>query len=125
MTAYALTHSTRFKLGIAGAPVTDWSLYDSIYTERYMDLPQRNPEGYRKSSVLAAAGNLSGKLLLIHGVIDENVHLQNSMKFLDALQLAGKQVQFMAYPRNRHGVVNPRQARHLQQMMTDFVRTNL
>ena len=125
MTAFALTHSTRFKMGIAGAPVTDWALYDSIYTERYMDLPQNNPEGYRRASVLEAAANLSGKLLLIHGVIDENVHLQNSLKFADALQQAGKQFQFMVYPRNRHGITQPSQARHLQQLMTDFVRNHL
>ncbi|HKX30470.1 MAG TPA: S9 family peptidase, partial [Blastocatellia bacterium] len=91
MTAYALTHSASFKVGISGAPVTDWQLYDTIYTERYMGTPQNNPEGYAKSSVVKAAKNLSGKLLLIHGTIDDNVHLQNSIQFMYELQKAGKQ----------------------------------
>ena len=67
MTSYALTHSNAFKIGIAGGTVSDWSLYDSIYTERYMMTPQNNPEGYRMTSVTGAAKNLSGKLLLVHG----------------------------------------------------------
>ncbi|MEP6925039.1 MAG: S9 family peptidase, partial [Pyrinomonadaceae bacterium] len=104
MTAFALTHSKSWKMGIAGGTVSDWSLYDSIYTERYMKTPQNNPEGYRKSSVTAAAGNLSGKLLLIHGAIDDNVHLQNAMQLIYALQKAGKSFEFMPYPTQRHGV---------------------
>ena len=83
--SYALTHSTRFKIGIAGAPVTDWRLYDSIYTERYMLTPQENPEGYETTSVIAAAADLSGKLLLIHGEMDENVHAQNTLQLAAAL----------------------------------------
>jgi len=125
MTSYALTHSRRFKLGIAGAPVTDWRLYDTIYTERYMDTPQNNPEGYDRSSVLKAAGELSGKLLLIHGMVDENVHLQNSAQFIEALQKAGKQFDLMIYPGNRHGVVEKAQQRHLYTLMTDFIVNHL
>ena len=67
MTAFAMTHSEIFKMGISGAPVTDWKNYDAIYTERYMGLPQDNPEGYKASSVLESAKNLSGNMLLIHG----------------------------------------------------------
>ena len=78
MTAYALTHSKKFAAGIAGAPVTDWRLYDTIYTERYMGLPEENPEGYDKTSVVKAAANLHGKLLLVHGLMDDNVHVQNT-----------------------------------------------
>ena len=125
MTSYALTHSKRFKLGIVGAPVTDWRLYDTIYTERYMDTPQDNPEGYDRSSVLKAAGELSGKLLLIHGMIDENVHLQNSAQFIEALQKAGKQFDLMVYPGNRHGVVDKAQRKHLYELMTKFILENL
>src|SRR5260221_4959796 len=77
MTAYALTHSKKFCAGIAGAPVTDWHDYDTIYTERYMNTPKENPDGYRKTSVVKAAKDLHGKLLLLHGVMDDNVHLQN------------------------------------------------
>ncbi len=125
MSAYALTHSKRFKLGIAGAPVTDWHLYDSIYTERYMLTPQANPDGYRAASVLEAAEALSGKLLLIHGEIDENVHVQNSIMLAERLQKAQKQFQLMIYPGNRHPVVQPEQRKHLYAMMADFIRANL
>ncbi len=120
MTAYALTHSEMFKVGIAGAPVTDWRLYDSIYTERYMDRPQANPEGYKSSSVLEAAKNLSGRLLVIHGVIDENVHVQNTLQLVLALQDAGKSFDLMLYPGNRHGVRRTQQRNHMYQMMADY-----
>lgn len=125
MTAFALTHSKKFKVGISGAPVTDWSLYDSIYTERYMDLPASNVTGYESSSVLRAAQNLSGHLLLIHGVIDENVHMQNSLQFVEALQRAGKQFDLMLYPGNRHSVQDPKQRIHLYETMTRFLRDHL
>lgn len=119
-TSYALTHSKLFRAGIAGAPVTDWRNYDAIYTERYMDLPKDNYEGYKASSVVEAAGNLSGRLLLIHGERDDNVHLSNTLQFADALQNAGKQFDLMLYPKNRHGITDPQQKAHMQQLMTDF-----
>ena len=125
MASYALTHSTRFRLGIAGAPVTDWRNYDTVYTERYMSTPQDNPEGYRASSVVEAAGRLHGELLLIHGTIDENVHLANTLQLAYALQEAGKPFRMMLYPRNRHGVVDPEQRLHLYRMMTEFLREEL
>ncbi len=125
MTAYALTHSKRFKLGIAGAPVTDWRLYDSIYTERYMGLPKENEVGYAAGSVIAAAKDLSGRLLVICGEIDENVHAQNSLQLIAALQKAGKQFDFMLYPGNRHSVIEPDQKRHLYAMMAEYVNTHL
>ncbi len=125
MTAYALTHSTSFKVGIAGAPVTDWSLYDTIYTERYMSTPQANPEGYKKSSVLRSAEHLSGKLLLLHGAMDDNVHLHHSVRFMHELQKAGKQFDFMLYPKSRHRIEDPAQLYHLRTLMTNFVLTHL
>jgi len=125
MTSYALTHSQTFKIGIAGGTVSDWRNYDSIYTERYMGTPQNNPEGYRKSSPVHFAKDLQGKLLLIHGAIDDNVHVSNTMQFLYALQKAGKQVQFMIYPKSRHGVTDPVLLKHLRQMMMDFILENL
>jgi dipeptidyl-peptidase-4 len=125
MTLYAMTHSNVFKAGIAGAPVTDWKNYDAIYTERYMGLPQDNPEGYRLSSVLPRAHNLQGRLLLIHGSIDDNVHLNNSMQFVHELQNHGKQFDLMLYPAARHAVRDPKQAAHLRQMMLDFLLKNL
>jgi dipeptidyl-peptidase-4 len=125
MTSYALTHSQSFKLGIAGGTVADWRNYDSIYTERYMGTPQNNPEGYRKTSPVHFAKDLHGKLLLIHGANDDNVHVQNTVQFVYELQKAGKQVQLMLYPKSRHGVTEPLLLKHMRQMMTDFVLTNL
>ena len=125
MTSYALTHSTSFKVGIAGGTVADWRDYDSIYTERYMQTPQNNPEGYKKSSPVNAAKNLHGKLLLIHGSIDDNVHMQNTIQFVYELQKAGKQFQLMLYPKSRHGVTDPLLLKHMRQMMLDFIVANL
>ena len=125
MTSYALTHSTSFKIGIAGGSVTDFRLYDSIYTERYMSTPQKNPEGYKRGAPLAAARNLHGKLLLLHGTIDDNVHVQNTIQFAYELQKAGKQFELMLYPKQRHGITDPSQLKHMRQLMTDFVMTNL
>ena len=126
MTAYALTHSKSFKMGISGAPVTDWKNYDAIYTERYMGLPKDNPEGYKSTSVLNnKAKDLHGKLLLIHGTIDDNVHLNNTIQFVKELQYAGKQFELMLYPSNRHAVRDKKQAAHLRKLMTEFVLKNL
>jgi dipeptidyl-peptidase-4 len=125
MTSYALTHSSVYKMGMSGGTVADWRLYDSIYTERYMQTPQNNPQGYEKSSILKAAGNLSGRLLLIHGQTDDNVHLQNTTQFAYELQKAGKQFDLMLYPTARHGLTNPAQIKHWYSMMTDYVMKNL
>jgi dipeptidyl-peptidase-4 len=125
MTSYALTHSTSYRVGISGGTVTDWANYDSIYTERYMLTPEHNPEGYRVSAPLAAAANLHGKLLLIHGAIDDNVHMANTVQFIYALQKAGKQFDLMIYPKSRHGVTDPLLVKHLRQMMTDYILANL
>jgi dipeptidyl-peptidase-4 len=125
MTAYALTHSTVFKCGIAGAPVTDWRNYDSIYTERYMKLPQENPEGYERSSVVAAAKQLHGPLLLIHGLMDDNVHPRNSVQLIDALHKADRPFEFLPYPQSRHGVVTPYRVKHLYGRMLAFIERYL
>jgi dipeptidyl-peptidase-4 len=125
MTSYALTHSQSFKIGIAGGTVADWRDYDSIYTERYMATPQNNPDGYKKSSPVTSAKNLHGKLLLIHGAIDDNVHMANTMQFIYELQKAGKQFDLMLYPKSRHGVTDPLLLTHMRQMMTDFIVKNL
>ncbi|MDH3285425.1 MAG: S9 family peptidase, partial [Acidobacteriota bacterium] len=125
MASYALTHSKSFKIGIAGAPVTDWRLYDTIYTERYMKRPQSNAEGYKSTSVVEAAGDLAGKLLIVHGTTDDNVHLQNTVKLVHALQQAGKEFELMIYPRSRHRVHDPNLLYHLQRLLTRFVEENL
>jgi len=107
MTSYALTHSKRFKAGVAVAPVTDWHNYDSIYTERYMGLPKDNPDGYRSGSVQLAAANLSGRLLIVHGTSDDNVHMQNTMQLTQAFINSGKQFEVLFFPRKTHGIAGP------------------
>jgi dipeptidyl aminopeptidase/acylaminoacyl peptidase len=121
MTAFALTHSKLFAAGVAGSPVTDWHNYDSIYTERYMNTPQENPQGYRATSVVRAAEKLHGKLLLIHGLMDDNVHAQNSLQLVDALQRADRDFELMVYPRARHGVGG----RHHQRLVLEFMQRHL
>jgi dipeptidyl-peptidase-4 len=125
MTSYALTHSKSFKMGIAGGTVSDWRLYDTIYTERYMLQPKNNPQGFDRTSVTKAAKDLQGRLLLIHGMMDDNVHMQNMTQLAYELQKANKQFDMMVYPTQRHGVSNPPQVRHMYQMMTDYVLKNL
>ena len=103
-TAYAMTHSEQICAGIAGAPVTDWANYDSIYTERFMSTPQLNQDGYQRSSVVAAASKLNGRLLILHGLKDDNVHPENSIQLIHALQKAERQFEVMFYPTSRHGI---------------------
>ena len=121
MVTYGLTHSRAWKLGMAGAPVVDWSLYDSIYTERYMGLPSDNKAGYESSSVLKAAANLSGKLLLLHGTLDDNVHPQNTVMLIDALQKAGHPVQIVLLPGSDHSPRAPQHNWARFQAMWDFI----
>ncbi|QDU85396.1 Prolyl tripeptidyl peptidase precursor [Planctomycetes bacterium Pla163] len=120
MAGFALTHSEKFALGLAGAGVYDWRLYDTIYTERYMSTPKDNPKGYAASSVIDAAKDLSGHLVLMHGTMDDNVHLQNTIMLADALQKAGKtNFDMMLYANSRHGVGSPHlleyRWRHIQE----------
>ncbi len=121
MASYALTHSKRFSMGIAGAPVTDWRNYDTVYTERYMGTPQGNAAGYKRTSVVRAAKHLHGELLLLHGSMDENVHLSNTLQLANELQRAGKHFRMMIYPRNRHGITRKGQREHLQRTIADFI----
>jgi dipeptidyl-peptidase-4 len=121
MTAYAMTHSTSWSAGVVGAPVTDWRDYDTVYTERLMKLPANNPDGYRRTAPRFAADKLQGRLLLLHGTMDDNVHLQNSVQFAYELQRAGKPFEMMLYPKSRHGISDGRLNSHLRQLMFDFV----
>lgn len=125
MTTYALTHSTKWSAGIAGGSVTDWHDYDSVYTERFMMTPEHNKAGYEKTSPQRAAANLHGNLLLLHGAIDDNVHVQNTIQFVYALQKAGKQFEMMLYPKSRHGVTDLDLVRQMRRLMIDFVERNL
>jgi dipeptidyl-peptidase-4 len=108
-TCMALTRGAAFWThGIADYSVTDWRLYDDVYTERYMDTPQDNPEGYRDGSVLTWAKDFRGKLLLRHGDMDDNVHMQNSIWLITTLQDLNKPFEFMLYPGERHGWGGPK-----------------
>jgi dipeptidyl-peptidase 4 len=104
MTCLALTKGAGYWThGVAGMPVTDYRLYDNIYTERYMDAPKDNPEGYKDGSVLNYVKNFKGKLYLYHADMDDNVHMQNSVYLISNLQDEGKSFEFMLYPDGRHG----------------------
>ena len=121
MAAYALTHSTSWSAAVVGAPVTDLRDYDSVYTERVMKLPKNNPDGYRRTAPRFAADRLHGKMLLIHGTMDDNVHMQNSVQFAYELQKAGKQFEMMVYAKQRHGFSDPQLIEHQHQLEYDFV----
>ena len=116
-----------FKVGAAVAPVTDWRLYDTIYTERYMSTPQENPEGYDLASPLHYADRLRDDqhLLLVHGDFDDNVHFQNAIQMVDALQEAGRQFDFMVYPGRDHSIYGGLTRLHLYRLITGFVREHL
>ncbi len=104
MTGFALINSKLFAAGIAGAPPTDWRNYDSIYTERYMLTPKENKEGYEKTSLVKQAKNIHGRLLLLHGLKDDNVHVQNTFQLMNSLETANKDFDVMLYPLARHGI---------------------
>ena len=121
LTAYAMTHCDCLCAGIAGAPVTDWANYDTIYTERYMGTPQENRQRYRQSSAVAAASRLHGRLLLVHGLMDNNVHPTNTLQLADALQKAGRSFELMLYPRARHTIRNT----HYSKLRFNFIVESL
>lgn len=114
-----------FKMAIAVAPVTSWRYYDSIYTERYMQTPQENASGYDDNSPISHVKKLKGKFLLIHGSADDNVHVQNSMKMIEALVQANKQFDWAIYPDKNHGIYGGMTRIQLYNKMTDFIKTNL
>ena len=113
MTLNAMTHSDRFKVGVAVAPPTDWHDYDSIYTERYEGLVPADDAAYKKSSPVNFAANLHGHLLEVHGTSDDNVHMQNTMQMINAFIAADKQFDLLLYPRKTHGISGPVARTHL------------
>ena len=114
-----------FKVGIAVAPVTTWRYYDTIYTERYLQTPQENPQGYDENSPINFADLMKGKYLLIHGTADDNVHYQNAVEMAEALIQKNKEFEFMTYPDKNHGIYGGNTRLHLHQKMTDFILNNL
>ena len=112
-TLYALTHSDRFRAGVAVAPVTDWHNYDSVYTERYLSEPTEFASGYRDFSVVNSAANLKGRLLLAQGTGDDNVHMENVVQFVQQLIEAGIPYDLQIYPRKMHSIAGPDVRTHL------------
>ncbi len=112
-----------FRSGIAGAPVTRFANYDTIYTERYMGLPEANPEGYKKTDLSLNAGNLKGNLLLVHNIEDDNVLFQNTLQMVDALEKAGKRFELAIYTQKAHGVMGPVRRQMLETMVEFLDRT--
>ncbi len=125
MSSLCLSKSDVFKVGIAVAPVTNWRYYDTVYTERYMRKPQENKNGYDDNSPINHADNLSGRLFLIHGTSDDNVHFQNVMEYVDRLVQAGKQFDMFAYPNRNHSIYGGNVRNHLYRMKADYLFRNL
>jgi len=121
MTTLALTKAADvFTHGMAGGPVTDWTLYDSHYTERFMDLPAENPQGYKTGNVMNYVDNYKGVLQIVHGEIDDNVHMQNSLQLISKLEDAKKDFEMMVYPGGRHGW-GGNKGLHFQNLKTKFI----
>lgn len=118
-TSFMLHHPEVFKVGVAGGPVIDWSMYEIMYGERYMDTPQENPQGYATSNLLDKVQNLKGKLLMIHGAQDDVVVWQHSVKFIKAAVDNGVQIDYFAYPGHPHNVIGKDRV-HLMQKVTDY-----
>lgn len=126
MTLKALTTTSAFKAGVAGAPVTDWRLYDTHYTERYLGLPGAGNDSYEQSGVLADTGSLHGSLLLVHGMADDNVLFTNSTMLMQRLQAQDKPFDLMTYPGSKHGLIRvPQTGRHYYEMVVRFFKERL
>jgi len=126
MTLLCMTTGEKvFKAGIAVAPVIDWRLYNTAYTERFMRRPQENFKGYDVSSALKRADKLQGSLLLVHGTADDNVHTQNTMLYIDKLVAADKQFEMQLYTDKNHSILGKQTRRHLYTRMSDFLIKNL
>ena len=124
-TLVALTRSKEFKAGIAVAPGTDWRFYDTKFTEAYMKPPAENPDGYEHTSLVSRAKDLHGRLLLVFGTYDDNVHPQNSWAFVDEAVKAGIPFDLMAYPMRKHGIEDRPARIHLYKKMLEFWKQRL
>lgn len=124
-TLFVMTHSDVFKAGISLYPVSEWHYYDTIYTERYQSTPEDNPEGYKATSSVLTAKNLKGRLLIVHGTYDDNVHPQNTEAFINELIKNNIQFDLMIYPWRKHGIGDLPARIHLYTLMLDFWKRNL
>ena len=126
MAALALLKAPdRFKVGVSGSPVTEWGRYDTGYTERYMATPAENPAGYAAADLAKMAKNLRGKLFLIHAMMDENVHFENSAHLIDALVEADKKFDLFVFPGERHGYRSPAARKYAMRLVVDYFVDNL
>ena len=114
-----------FKMAIAVAPVTNWRYYDNIYTERFLQTPQENPQGYDENSPITHADKLKGNYLIVHGTADDNVHFQNAVDMVSALNKAGVQYEQFFYPNKNHFIMGGNTRLHLYIKLTDFILKNL
>ncbi|HNJ73237.1 MAG TPA: prolyl oligopeptidase family serine peptidase, partial [bacterium] len=124
-TLLAMTRTSLFKAGVAVAPLTSWHYYDTKYGEATMKTPQENPDGYLKTDLNRYAKNLSGRLLLVHGTYDDNVHPQNTWHFVDELIRADKRFDMMMYPMRKHTFTDTAAKLHLCKTMIEFWKRNL
>jgi dipeptidyl-peptidase-4 len=114
-----------YRMAIAVAPVTHWKFYDNIYTERYNGLPRDNPDGYDRGSPLSYVEQMRGRLLLVHGTGDDNVHYQNAEALINKLVAANKQFDLMSYPNRNHGIAGGNTTLHLRERLTSFIDETL
>ena len=125
VTLLATTHRKELKAGIAVAAVTDWHYYDTVWAEAFMKRPEDNPKGYEKTSLVKQGKNLHGRLLLVHGTHDDNVHPQNAWSFINELIKADKMFDLMIYPMRKHGISDDPARIHLYKTMVGFWVKNL
>jgi dipeptidyl-peptidase-4 len=118
-----LTYPNEFKVGVAGGPVTNWALYEVMYGERYMDRPEQNKEGYEKTDLSKKVNTLKGKLLLIHGTVDDVVVMQHNLRLVKAFVEAGKQMDFFPYPMHLHNVMGKDRV-HLMTKVLNYILEN-
>jgi dipeptidyl-peptidase-4 len=124
MTLQSMTSSEEFAAGVSVAPVTDWRFYDTIYTERYMKRPQDNEQGYESTSHVNRAADLHGRLMIVHGTYDDNVHPQNTWAFTDELIEAGITYDMMIYPMRKHGISDDAARHHVYRSLYEFWQRN-
>jgi dipeptidyl-peptidase-4 len=126
MAAMALARAPDvFQVGVAGAPVTSWDGYDTHYTERYMGTPAENAEGYARSAVMTHVDNIQGALLLVHGLIDENVHFRHTARLINALIRAQKHYELLLFPDERHSPRSLKDRVFMEQRIHSFIQRTL
>jgi dipeptidyl-peptidase-4 len=114
-----------FKCAVSGAPVTSWDGYDTCYTERYMGTPEGNPEGYKSSSVMENIAGMKGDLMLVHGLLDENVHFRHTARLINALIDAQKPYQLLLFPNERHGPRSAKDREYMEERIMSFIEGSI